>query len=44
MFRYTAERIFQSLLGISLLVLISGATITFFFSEIVEEKVVKKFI
>ena len=36
------KRIFQILLGISLLLLISGVVITFFFSEKIEEKVVSK--
>jgi hypothetical protein len=36
------KRIFQILFGISLLLLISGIVITFFFSETVEKKVVSK--
>ena len=36
------KRIFQILLGISLLLLISGSVITFFFSEKVEHKVINK--
>lgn len=36
------KRIFQILFGISLLLLISGIVITFFFSERIEEKVVSK--
>ena len=36
------KRIFQILFGISLLLLISGVVITFFFSETVEKKVVTK--
>ena len=36
------KRIFQTLLGISLLLLISGFVITYFFSEKVEKTVINK--